>query len=182
MIVEVNNLRLYDDYPGFGKFTDHIFKSKVNLLIYLSKSFPDAEFVFYNILGEYGLIEEIDDLLKGIFHRYSIVIEEEEKDFNSSPINNIPKIKVDGKIQTLEDVETIGLIHAERLENFVCNYTNCFYIIENFAAKTYRDNVITYTVDVTPKNFVESNIISSVDEPGKKYFLLKLLRGEEICF
>lgn len=182
MIVEVNNLQLYDDYGGFKKFSEHIFKSKVNLLIYLSKLFPDADFVFYNILGEYGLIENVEELLKGIFKRFNIIFGEEKQDFDSSPINNVPKIRVDGKIQTLEDVETIGLLRTEKPENFVCNYTNCYYLIENFVIRDYGDNIISHIVDITPKNFVESNLTSSLDEVGKRYFVLKLLRGEEICF
>lgn len=182
MIVEVNNLRLYDDYGGFKRFSEHIFKCKVNLLIYLSKLFPDADFVFYNILGQYGLIEDVEELLKGIFQRFSIDFSGEKKEFDSSPINNTPKIKVDGKIQVLEDVETIGLLRVEKPENFVCNYTNCYYILENFATRDYGNNVISHIVEITPKNFIESNLISSLDEVGKKYFVLKLLRGEELCF
>lgn len=182
MIVEINNLRLYDDCGGFQKFSEHIFKSKVNLLIYISKLFPSADFVFYNILGEYGLLEVTEELLKGIFQHFSIVLDTKELDFDSSPVNNIPKIKVDGEVQSLEDVETIGLFRVEKPENLVCNYTNCYYILENFSTRDYGNNVISHIVDVTPKNFVESNLVSSINEVGKKYFVLKLLRGEEICF
>jgi len=182
VIVEVNNLRLYDDYGGFKRFSEHIFKCKVNLLIYVSKLFPEADFVFYNVLGQYGLVENVEELLKGIFQSFNIDFTQEKKDFDSSPINNIPKVKVDGKIQVLEDVETIGLLHIDKPENLVCNYTNCYYILENFTTRDHGNNVISHVVDITPKNFVESNLVSSLNETGKRYFVLKLLRGEEICF
>lgn len=181
MIIEVNNLKLYEHYDGFREFGDQILKTKINFLIYIAQLFPNAKFLFYNLLGEYGLIEKVEDLLKGIFQDFEIVYEEVEKNFNSSPVNNIPQILVDGKIKILETAETIGLLKVDKPDELVCNYTNCYFVIENFVSKDY-ENTITKVVDATPKNFIESHLVGSINDIGKRYFVLKLARGEEICF
>ncbi|MFN6992323.1 MAG: hypothetical protein ACK4MM_06340, partial [Fervidobacterium sp.] len=144
-------------------------------------SFPNAKFLFYNVLGEYGLIEKVEEILKNIFQDFEIVYQESEKDFNSSPVNNIPQVAVDGKLILLENAETLGLLKVDSPSKLVCNYTNCYYVIENFVTREY-ENAITFNVDITPKNFIESHLTSSINDVGKKYFVLKLSRGEEICF
>lgn len=61
MTVEVNNLKLYDDFKDFSKFQNQIEQCKVNFLLRLSKSYQDAQFVFYNVLGQLALIEDIEN-------------------------------------------------------------------------------------------------------------------------
>ncbi len=182
MIVEVNNLALYEHYNGFEKFRDNIFRCKVNLLAHLSKTFTDAKFIFYNALGEYGLIEDLEEVLKGFFHEFEVIYERIDLDFNSSPVNNVPQIRVDGVVQRLDDAETIGLYRLSTVKNLNCGYTNCFYLIENFSTEDVGENTFSYVVDVKPRNFAEFSITGNLNTTGEKYVVLKLIRGEELCF
>jgi hypothetical protein len=181
VIVEVSNLKLFEYHEGFEEFRETIFQCKMNLLLHLSKLYPDANFVFYNILGECGLIEDVEQILSGILKNFELIHEEVYTDFNSSPVNNIPQIKVDGTVQVLDSVETVGLYKLSTPEKLVCNYTTCFYVIENFTTERKGENVKTYVVDVMPQNFLESSLINNLSNVGEKYVILKLLRGEELC-
>ncbi|KAF2961610.1 hypothetical protein [Fervidobacterium sp. 2310opik-2] len=182
MIVEVNNLALYEHYSGFEKFRDNIFRCKVNLLAHLSKTFTDAKFVFYNALGEFGLIEDLEEVLEGFFHEFEVIYKEIDLDFNSSPVNNVPQIRMDGVVKKLDEAETIGLYRLPMASNLKCDYTNCFYLIENFLTEDMGENTLSYVVDVKPRNFAESNITSNLNTIAEKYVVLKLIRGEELCF
>lgn len=182
MTVEVNNLRLYDDFKDFSKFQNQIEQCKVNFLLKLSKLYQDAQFVFYNILGELALIENVEKLLGSIFKNYEISYEPAEVDFNSSPIDNKPIIQIDKALVTVEGAETIGLRHTSDLHKLSCDYTKCFYVLETPTNEKVDENIQALFVEIDPKNFMESELISGIEDVGARYLTLKLLRGEKVCF
>jgi len=181
-VVEVNNLRLYDDFKDFSEFQNQIEQCKINFLLRISKLYKDVKLVFYNVIGEFALIEEVEKLLGSIFKNYEIIYEPTELDFNSSPINNVPIIRVNGETVTLEDVETIGLKRINDVRELTCEYTKCFYVLEVLTNQDLDENIRAFTTEIDPKNFIESELVSRIDNVGEKYLVLKLIRGEEPCF
>ncbi|MEJ5257611.1 MAG: hypothetical protein WHS64_05110 [Fervidobacterium sp.] len=180
MLVEVNNLALYDVYNGFSKYNEQIFQCKVNLLVKLSKTYRDAHFVFYNIIGQYGLFEDVYKILEDLFDFFEISNDSVDE-FNSSPINNFPKIRVDGNLVEINDCETIGLKKILKVENLKCEYSTCYYYLENPSEKDLDEKIFGIKIDILPKKFIESDLLNLLDSTGKRYLVLKLLRGEEIC-
>jgi len=180
--VEVNNLKLYDDFKDFSKFQNQIEQCKVNFLLRLSKSYQDAQFVFYNVLGQLALIEDIEKLLGSIFRNYEIIYEPVDLDFNSSPIDNKPFIRVDRELVAVEGTETIGLKRASDLRQLLCEHTKCFYVLEVPTNRKMDENVQSFAVEIDPRNFMESELVNGIEDVGARYLVLKLLRGEKVCF
>jgi len=181
VIVEVNNIALFDYYEGFSHFQEQIFQCKMNLLFQLSKAYPGAKFVFYNALGRFGLVEELYKLFENIFEEFEIVFDKEVTEFDSSPVNNVPCIRVDRIVMKLEDADTIGLKFVNDDNDLKCEYNRCFYILENLTEKEHSERVLAIKVDVSPKNFFESGFVNSLNSTNQRYLVLKLIRGEDVC-
>ncbi len=44
------------------------------------------------------------------------------------------------------------------------------------------ENVQSFAVEIDPKNFMESELVNGIEDVGARYLVLKLLRGEKVCF
>jgi len=181
VIVEVNNVSLFDYYEGFSQFQEQIFQCKMNFLFQLARLYPSAKFVFYNALGKFGVVEELYKLLENIFNDFEIVFDKDVKDFDSSPINNVPQVRVDGVILRLEDVDTIGLKKITSENSLKCEYDRCFYLLENLTEKELEERVAAIKVEISTRSFFESEFVNSLKSANQRYLVLKLIRGEEIC-
>ncbi|AMW32741.1 hypothetical protein SAMN04488510_10260 [Fervidobacterium changbaicum] len=181
MVVEVNNISLFEYYEGFSDFQEQIFQCKLNFLVQLSKMYAGSKFVFYNALGRFGVLEEVYKILGNIFEDFELDFGKEPVEFDSSPVNNLPHIRVDGKVAVVDNVETIGLVNVEDEKNLKCEYTKCFYLLENLTERDLEDKFKALKVEIMPRNFFESEITSSLRTTNQRYFVLKLIRGEEIC-
>lgn len=117
-----------------------------------------------------------------IFRNYEIIYEPVDLDFNSSPIDNKPFIRVDRELVAVEGTETIGLKRASDLRQLLCEHTKCFYVLEVPTNKKMDDNVQSFVVEIDPRNFMESELVNGIEDVGAKYLVLKLLRGEKVCF
>ncbi len=179
MVVEISDLRLYDHYKGFSKLSEQILQTKISLLLKVKEKFPEAKFIFYNVTGDFGTIEKVLKLLDSYFNDVEIV--KESAGFNSSPVNNVPVVKVDGALVTLEDVKTIGLLEIENDNEEVCKYDECFYLVKTLKESEPTLNEVAFKIDITPKDTVESSLLLRMEHNEEKFLVLKLLRGENLC-
>lgn len=182
MLVEVNNVRLLDDYDGFTFFREQIERAKISFLMLLSNLFPDAHFVFYNIHGDLATYDYVQDTLSGIFKSFEIAVPGEEPKFNSSPINNVPVVLVDGQTRVIEEAETIGLVRTDGTLLQRCQFRRCFTVIESPVPNRGVENLYGLFVDLTPRNSQEHVAIRSLTRDEERYVVLKILRGEDVCF
>jgi len=181
VVVEVNNISLFEYYEGFSEFQEQIFQCKLKFLVLLAKMYPNSKFVFYNALGRFGLLEEVYKILENIFENFDIDLENKLLNFNSSPINNLPHVRIDGKVTAVDSVETIGLVKVESENALKCDYTTCLYLLENLTEKDLEDKFRGFKVEILPKSFFESELVNSLKTTNQRYIVLKLIRGEEIC-
>ncbi len=179
MVVEVSNLRLFDYYKGFSKFSEQIVQTKLSFLLKLKEKFPKASFIFYDVVGNFGTIDKVLKILESYFEDFEINKEPEQ--FNSSPVNNVPVVRVDGSLITLEDVKTIGLIEVDSEFEKKCDYGECFYILKDMKEDKLSTNEVALKVELTPKDTLESNILFKLESNIEKFLALKLLRGEDVC-
>ncbi|ODN30671.1 hypothetical protein [Fervidobacterium thailandense] len=188
MIVEVNNIRLMDDHEGFSNFREQIERAKVGFLMLLSNLFPDAHFVFYNVFGDLATSDYVRDTLNGIFKSFEIQVPKGEPSFNSSPVNNVPVVLVDGQPRIVEEAETVGLVRTDAPTLYRCPYKRCFILVEapisdrSQGSSFESGGLHALFVDLTPRNALEHVAIKSLTRDEEKYVVLKILRGEDVCF
>lgn len=182
MTVEVSNLRLRDDYAPFNKFYDEVERCKLSLLVRLSTRFPDAKFVFYELLGPYCELEDVEKLLSGLFRKFEIAGHVDDS-FNSNPINNRPAVRVDGEIVFIDDAETLGLVIVDRsVEPPTCAYDECFYAFTTPVERELNSDEFAITFAATVENLLESKLVRELRTGEERFVLLKTLRGESLCF
>uniref|UniRef100_A0A7C4GIA1 Uncharacterized protein n=1 Tax=Fervidobacterium thailandense TaxID=1008305 RepID=A0A7C4GIA1_9BACT len=182
MVVEVNNVRLLDDYEGFSYYREQLERAKVGFLLLLSNLFPDAHFVFYNIYGDFAMHDYVQNTLSGIFKSFEVSVAGEDVTFNSSPINNIPVVLIDGRPRVVEEAETIGLIRTDSVSSQRCAYKRCFTVVESPLLDRGMEGVYGLFVELIPKTPMEHVALKSLARDEERYVVLKILRGEDVCF
>ncbi|ABR30347.1 hypothetical protein SU69_02470 [Thermosipho melanesiensis] len=183
MEIKVANLELFSIPFRVSIFWNIIYHLKLSVLDILSKQYPDAHFSFYNVLGEYGTYDKVEEILSVYFKNFDIY--PEKLDFNSSPINNVPVIEKDGTRQNV-DCETLGIYYLDNLNKIPkMEYTKNILVIKEFTDKKKLENldytIISQTKELDFKNLFEKNIIENVNDDTTKAVLLDLLRGGKVC-
>lgn len=186
MEIKVSNLELFSIPFGISVLWNLIFQAKINLLDKLSKQYENAHFVFSNILGDFGVYDKVNEILSAYFKNYSIT--EEEFDFNSSPINNIPIIQIDNEKQKFE-TETIGIFYPSDLSNLPeKKYSKNIIVLKQVVdQQTYEKLAEDYIVigdfeKLEYKNLLERKVTDLTQDDTTKSFLLKVLRGDKVCW
>ncbi|MBB6062626.1 hypothetical protein HNP65_001064 [Thermosipho japonicus] len=185
MEIKVSNLELFSVPFGISVLWNLIFQAKINLIDKLSKQYENAHFVFSNILGEFGMYDKVNEILSAYFNNYSIT--DEELDFNSSPINNIPIIQIDNEKQKFE-TETIGIFYPSDLSNLPeKKYSKNIIVLKQIVdQKKYEKLSEDYIVigdfeKLEYKNLLERKVTDLTQDDTTKSFLLKVLRGDKVC-
>lgn len=185
MKIKVSNLELFSIPFGVSALWNMIFQAKINFLDKLSKEFKDEYFEFYNVLGEFSTINKVNEILSAYFDNYAII--EKSENFNSSPINNIPIIEIDGERKEI-NTETVGIYYIENLSEIPeSKYSKNILVIKEIISKKRLQNlpdnyiVISETEELDYKNLLERKVIDNVNDDTTQSLLLKLLRGDKVC-
>ena len=186
MEVVVGNLKLYQTEKGFAEVHNLIHDAKISVLGDVSKRYPDADFLFYEIYGDLALLHETDNLLSTFFKRFHIM--EGKSPVNSSPVNNTPQILVDKKditvttpslnLITINDSEAIPDVEGDTILKI--NYPVTEDVFHHLREKY---TVIADVVDYVPENLLEKQLSDRISkwDTLSKILLIKVLRGDAIC-
>ncbi len=186
MDVIVGNLKLYNIPTGFTKFYKHIHDVNISVLGEISKRYPDAHIMLYDIYGEWALIHETDNLLSTFFNSFEVF--DGKSPVNSSPINNQPHILVDNK-EIKVNISPLNIIEVDYLEE-IPQYENETILKINFPITNEKYHqlkdqflVIADIEDCVPENLLEKQLSDKLNEMDtlSQILLLKVLRGENIC-
>ncbi|QTA38261.1 hypothetical protein JYK00_01600 [Thermosipho ferrireducens] len=186
MEVIVGNLELFSIPSGIANLWNIIYQAKIELLSAISQEYPDSHFKFFNIFGEYGLEDKVYEVLSLHFKSFEI-INGEDLELNSSPINNIPKILVDGE-ERIVDVPTVGIHYIDGIEKIPSREHDTEILVINaiINQKSYeelsKDYIVVSLVEkFETKNLFEDTLLKNIDDDILKFLVLKVLRGENIC-
>lgn len=186
MEVIVGKLNLGDIQTGFTEYYKHIHDAKISILGEISKRYPNAQVKLYEIYSKWALIHETDNLLSTFFKNFEII--GGESPVNSSPINNTPKILVDGNPVSL-NIPMIHLKetnHVEELsENSGKTILKINYPITRNVYHKLKDSflMVADIEDILPENLLEKQLCDNLNELDtlSRILLIKVLRGENIC-
>lgn len=186
MEVIVGNLQLYHIETGFAEVHKQIHDANISVLAEVSKLYPDAHVIFYEVYGDLALVHETGNLLSTFFKSFEIM--DGKSPVNSSPINNKPKIRVDKREISLA-VPILNLIAADDLDSIPDTYGDTILKInypitrEVFHQLTEKFSVIADVIDSVPENLLEKQLYDRINKLDtlSKILLIKVLRGEAIC-
>ena len=186
MEVIVGNLQLYHMEKGFAEVHNMIHDAKISVLGDVSKRYPDAHFLFYEIYGDLALIHETSNLLSTFFKSFQIM--EGKSPVNSSPVNNTPQILVDKKevkmaipalnLITISDSEAIPDVDGDTILKINFPVTE-----DVFHQLREKHTVIADVADYVPENLLEKQLSDRISkwDTLSKILLIKVLRGDAIC-
>ncbi|HIH98652.1 MAG TPA: hypothetical protein HA346_06630 [Thermoplasmata archaeon] len=186
MDIIIGKLKLFEVPQGFVQFRKQIHDAKLGVLYNVSKRYPDADFSFYEVYGKWSLLDETNKLLSSFFDDFDIV--EGQSPINSSPIDNHPKIIVDGNPVDLEYGE-LRLITADTFDELEQPRPNTvtalnFPITEDAYLKLKETHMlITDIEEVIPESLLGKELLGNIDKEDmlSQVLLSRLLRGKSIC-
>ncbi|OOC44889.1 hypothetical protein [Thermosipho sp. 1074] len=185
MEIKVANLELYSVPFRVSMLWNIIYQLKLSVLDLLSKQYQDAHFIFYNALGEYGTYDKVEEILSVYFKDFEIL--DEKLEFSTSPINNLPVIEKDGKLERL-DCETLGIYYLNNLNKLPeKKYSKNILVVNELVDKKRIDAlkddyiVISQNKELDYKNLFERKVLENIENDTTKAVLLDLLRGGSVC-